>query len=239
MGFKEKYIDILDDYRRVWLGQGEEDTFAFGVVHGLGIAKVMAKRLFEQDERKQLEITYADITERGSFEFESKDYLVVSDKNVLSKVWIDENISVITGETVNVLKGDKEKPIVPKWLADYIKKFKKHNGHLSDAIKAEYSVKAHNWLHDYTGEDNQDLFARAWLAYPDIEVEESKYYAISKLSLTKNWENYGEDYFDGLHDESSNKFWLTTDEGVKPRTKSRWNEMGIDGSIAYFKEVEE
>jgi hypothetical protein len=76
---------------------------------------------------------------------------------------------------------EPEKPVIPQFVGEWIENAKEDECSLSKAFWLIFSNAkdtggniTENWI--YT---NPELFARAWLAYPNIEVEkEKKYYVI-------------------------------------------------------------
>ena len=71
---------------------------------------------------------------------------------------------------------EPQKPVVPKFVAEWIEEARAEEYSLYGAL--EMAGEANE---DWTfGNDktNQETFARAWLAYPNIEVEKEKLYTV-------------------------------------------------------------
>lgn len=87
---------------------------------------------------------------------------------------------------------DKPKPVVPQFVAEWIEYCKYNSLTLLGAFEpvSEHGIGLAN---TFTGEvrkgidwakRNQDIFARAWIAYPNITVEKEKLYNVSVLGCT-------------------------------------------------------
>lgn len=80
-------------------------------------------------------------------------------------------------ELVNQL-DEPVKPVVPRFIAEWIKTYKEKGGRLSYALEhvfddVELSLYIKQQECDYT-----ETIAKAWLAYPNITVEQEKLYTI-------------------------------------------------------------
>lgn len=92
--------------------------------------------------------------------------------------------------------GEHQKPVVPKFVAEWIEYAKKKGDSLAISFKpwnlygVEYS-KADRWI-----EDNQETFARAWLFGYEVEKEPLYEVIIGDLYLIKKFNNRNDFYFD-------------------------------------------
>ena len=79
---------------------------------------------------------------------------------------------------------EPQKVVVPKHIADKIEYYKDIEEYgLLQAMDDCYQRKdSAEWL-----EDNQETFARAWLAYPNITVEQEKLYTVEMPNPNSNW----------------------------------------------------
>lgn len=73
---------------------------------------------------------------------------------------------------------DQPKPVVPQFVAEYLVECKEDNFTLSLAYDVNAYSEMAEWLYDTTDSKNIDLFAKAWLAYPNISVEKEKLYTV-------------------------------------------------------------
>lgn len=125
---------------------------------------------------------------------------------VLSQEWIDDNKKdsgahyigyyVPIGRLHDLLVPKQDKPVIPQFVAEHIKKWKKSNVSLSYALStlrdeltlfrgSDDEVKF--WLYDPVyGFNNQELYARAWL--DDYTVEKEQKYVV-RLPMSKNNDN--------------------------------------------------
>ena len=128
--------------------------------------------------------------------------LLVPNQEVLSQEWITENSiegdfrgiqefwygEFIEKEKVqNLLVSKHEKPVIPKFVADFIEETKKQYRTLVFAITHIYNKneigaspnkeeeRIYQWMEAY---DNEEVFARAWLDGFTVEVEQ-KYYVMN------------------------------------------------------------
>ncbi|HHJ9951553.1 TPA: DUF1642 domain-containing protein, partial [Streptococcus pyogenes] len=104
------------------------------------------------------------------FEDKRKDYIVSPSV-----------IHVSTVEVINILKQiklDKPKPEIPQFVADWIEECKEEDLTLSLAYDADAFGEVAKWLYDTNDSTNIDLFAQAWLAYPNITIEKEKLYTV-------------------------------------------------------------
>ena len=84
-------------------------------------------------------------------------------------------------ELVNQI-DEPQKVVVPKFVAEWLEECKRSGWHLQKAL---YSLDDDEKVSDWAYDENDDLipemvdiFARAWLAYPNIEVEKEKLYTV-------------------------------------------------------------
>lgn len=91
---------------------------------------------------------------------------------------------------------EPQKPVVPKFVAEWIEYAKKKGDSLAISFKpwnlygVEYS-KADRWI-----EDNQETFARAWIDGYEVEKEPLYEVIIGDLYLIKKFNNRNDFYFD-------------------------------------------
>ncbi|HAR1430312.1 TPA: DUF1642 domain-containing protein [Enterococcus faecium] len=91
---------------------------------------------------------------------------------------------------------EPQKPVVPKFVAEWIEYAKKKGDSLAISFKpwkpygVDYS-KVDRWI-----EDNQETFARAWLDGYEIEKESLYEVIIGNLYLIKKFNNRNDFYFD-------------------------------------------
>ena len=91
---------------------------------------------------------------------------------------------------------EPQKPVVPKFVAEWIEYAKKKGDSLAISFKpwnlygVEYS-KADRWI-----EDNQETFARAWIDSYEVEKEPLYEVIIGDLYLIKKFNNRNDFYFD-------------------------------------------
>ena len=82
----------------------------------------------------------------------------------------------------NLLVPKQELPAIPKFVAEWIEVSRKATYHLLGAVYyGAYNEDMKEWLFKgdkRTRQDNQDKLTKAWLAYPNIEVEEEQKYVV-------------------------------------------------------------
>lgn len=69
-------------------------------------------------------------------------------------------------------------PEVPRFVAEWIEKCKEEGLTLSLSYDVDAFGEMAKWLYDTDDNTNIDLFAKAWLAYPNITVEQEKLYTV-------------------------------------------------------------
>ena len=96
------------------------------------------------------------------------------------KVGFGEAASVSVDRAVSVIGqiDEPQKVVVPKFVAEWIKKYKEKGYRLAHALEkvfddAELSLYIKQQEGDYT-----EVIAKAWLAYPNITVEQEKLYTV-------------------------------------------------------------
>ena len=145
--------------------------------------------------------------------------------------------------------NEPQKVVVPKFVAEWIKKYKEKGYRLSHALEkvfdeVEMSLYIKQQVGDYT-----ETIARAWLTYPNITVEQEKLYTVeiegvssSKLfkntrtneylfSSGKEFERYKNEYL--FHIGKELELWYTdklTEQEIKKADERLWE---------FAKEVEE
>lgn len=117
----------------------------------------------------------------------------LDEPETLSEEWINEHSKAYTMENSveisdlkNLLLPQPKKPVIPKFVADFIK-VRKHNDAYSlqyiFCVAVEHSEsdkfkKEYDWARE-----NDELFARAWLDGYEVE-KEKKYYVLDKKDAT-------------------------------------------------------
>lgn len=110
---------------------------------------------------------------------------------------------------------------IPEFVDDWLKDIKKNNyrvlneiSHLEDSLTSQNMREEHKlyfWL-----KENFDDFAKAWLSYPDVEIEEEKRYYVLLLRRDKNGASFNylakDNHNDRLWIEDSRTDGLTWDE---------------------------
>ena len=90
------------------------------------------------------------------------------------------------GEALEIIEqiDEPEKLVVPQFVAEWIKKYKEDGCRLSHALEdvfddVELSLYIKQQEDDYT-----ETIAEAWIAYPNITVEQEKLYTVKVLDST-------------------------------------------------------
>ena len=77
---------------------------------------------------------------------------------------------------------EQQKPVVPKFVAEWIEECKRSGWHLQKALsRLDDDEKVGDWAYDENDDlipEKVDMIARAWLAYPNITVEKEKLYTV-------------------------------------------------------------
>ena len=77
---------------------------------------------------------------------------------------------------------EPEKVVVQKFVAEYIERCKRSGWHLQKVLyRLDDDDKVGDWAYDENDDliaEKVDEFARAWLAYPNITVEQEKLYTV-------------------------------------------------------------
>ena len=71
---------------------------------------------------------------------------------------------------------EPQKPVVPKFVAEWIEEARAEEYSLYGALEMAGEANE-DWIFG-NDKTNQETFARAWLAYPNIEVEKEKLYTV-------------------------------------------------------------
>ena len=118
------------------------------------------------------------------------------DKRYSSYIRTFNNQFKLKEEQPKVTLDEPHKPVVPKFVAEWIEYAKKKGDSLAISFKpwnlygVEYS-KADRWI-----EDNQETFARAWIDGYEVEKETLYEVIIGDLYLIKKFNNRNDFYFD-------------------------------------------
>lgn len=119
---------------------------------------------------------------------------------------------------------EPEKPVVPKFVADWIEKSRSLNSELYEAIYVKDEDAKSDWIMD-----NSEIFAKAWMY--GYEVEKEKLYK-ARNKLTNG-------YLFKIHDVWSDTFRFKKENG-EALTKEIWEELGVwDNKVYEMEEVEE
>ena len=137
----------------------------------------------------------------------------------------------------------QELPVIPKYVADWIEETKEKGYPLAYAINCSKGELG-KWLHecdtDIETEENQELFAEAWLDGYEVE-EEPLYYALVKgHELVTNEGDLTCKYW--KFDTSNGGMFLSNQFSrygrfLNEMSKEDWNELGINDSNADFVKV--
>lgn len=114
-----------------------------------------------------------------------KRVIEVSEKEYIG--CLNRKLNIVPTERLNhIIKiisqiHEPQKPVVPKFVAEWIEKYKKQGKTLYMAMDAIHysSHPCRDWF-----EVNQDTFARAWL--DDYEIEQEKLYTVEIPNPNKN-----------------------------------------------------
>ena len=226
----EDLSEILDDYETLSQEWIDENAIVIGGLHSnpqyIHVDKL--QNLLVPSKRDQLEEAYEDIMSRKEFWFDGKHYKVVE----------------VSKEETVVPK--QEKPVVPKFVGEYIDHHKNITN-LSEIMCAaqieaeEYSTGERKNMDTIFGWIiiNQNLFARAWLDGYTTE-QEPKFYAVVKggdlLSDEKYWNYWIENESLEIGDNKVHSDVIA--EYMLKATKDEWNKLGINDTNADFEEVD-
>ena len=87
-------------------------------------------------------------------------------------------------ETSNIISqiDEPQKVVIPQFVADWIDCCKRSHWDLQDLFSClEDGGELDDWTHDENDDlipEKADMIARAWLAYPNITVEQEKLYTV-------------------------------------------------------------
>ncbi|HIA3653830.1 TPA: DUF1642 domain-containing protein [Enterococcus faecium] len=144
---------------------------------------------------------------------------------------ISNNQFKLKEEQPKVTLEEPKKPVVPKFVAEWIEYAKKKGDSLAISFKpwnlygVEYS-KADRWI-----EDNQETFARAWI--DGYEVEESKWVVNEGDLVIRKGEHEAKVYFVESVDDDG----ILLVNGIKDEFFTDLDERSVDEeSINYFYE---
>jgi hypothetical protein len=99
----------------------------------------------------------------------------------------DTDLVVGLSFTKNIINqiDEPQKVTIPEFVAEWIEECKRSDWHLQKALYSLYDdEKVGNWAYDEYDENGDlisekvDMIARAWLAYPNITVEQEKLYTV-------------------------------------------------------------
>lgn len=135
------------------------------------------------------------------------------------------------------MKIEIEKPVVPKFVADYLRRAKADITFMRVMELANTRNELLKWKKEYDWiSANDEIFATAWIHGYEIE-QEPLYYA-----KVKGWEllevNHHWIYIKESKDFSVANVKFATDEMSK-MTKEEWNKIGINDTNADFEKAED
>ncbi|WP_053067682.1 DUF1642 domain-containing protein [Streptococcus dysgalactiae] len=94
------------------------------------------------------------------------------------RVRIDKTHDLYINRKLIIPDIDQPKPVVPKFVAEWIEECKEDGSTLSLAYDVNAFSELAEWLYDTSDSTHIDLFAQAWLAYPNITVKKEKLYTV-------------------------------------------------------------
>ena len=188
--------ELIEEYEVDYLGSWE---------HAVEFSEEIRKESEETEVKEDLkeailgiEVTQFDGQKADLEELLNPEELekIISDwmPEVLSQEWIDENSFeadnwnevVHVDKLQNLLVPKQELPVIPKFVAEWIEESKPY---LSLRVAFEYIAQGKKDSHDdeqlafWVEEGNSETFARAWLTYPNIEVEKEKKYRVKDKNV--------------------------------------------------------
>ena len=89
----------------------------------------------------------------------------------------DENVYLSRKRTIELVSqiDEPQKVTIPKFVAEWLEECKRSGWHLQKALyRLDDDEKVGDWAYDENDDlisEKVDMIARAWLAYPNIEVE--------------------------------------------------------------------
>ena len=172
------------------------------------------------------------------------DVKELDEPEALSKEWVNNNVVHVRGlgdifeaETVeNLLVPKQGLPVIPKYVADWIKDLKSKGINMLESI---YDFNHGEDINNYMREQG-DVLMRAWLDGFTIAIEEEPlYYALVKgHELSNNEFKYWScKAYNSGHLFVGSKYPKAS--CINRITKNNWNELGINESNADFVKVEE
>ena len=136
----------------------------------------------------------------------------------------------------------QELPVIPKFVSEWIEETKEKGYPLAYAInssKGELGEWLHNCDTDIETEENQEVFAEAWMGGYEIEKEPLYYAMVKGHELLDDVAKYWAQNKYDLEDLFIS--YETRDDSpiVVKNTKKHWNDLSINDSNADFVRVEE
>ena len=137
-----------------------------------------------------------DILYKFGSSYGASKYSAGYNQGKLEGEWVGQQL-----KDADKIRQEINKPVVPQFVADWIKECKNDNFHLFGAMEGISSnqKKLDYWFRE---DDNMELFARAWL--DGYEVEKEKRYRI-KLKTTNDYLNETETGIHFYNDYTNNK----------------------------------
>ena len=166
-----------------------------------------------------------DILKELGDDYGSMKYRSGYEQGKLEGAWVGNQL-----KDADKIRQELNKPVIPKFVADFIAEQKKLGHTLSYSIDASMSDRVAEWYWD-----NSEIFARAWL--DGYEVEKEKRYLVKVKGVCGNHET--------LNCEKHSKKWLFSDreENSLYKTKHTRKELEDAGFSEVFNsplfEVEE
>ena len=190
----EKVIKAVESDDIYFAGKKDYDE---GYIDGIRDVQSIVNQLDEPETVEQTALLLENVLKENKrlgklLEEKHEEWLELMDEinnqenETLSQEWIDENVSfiqagrgyVLGSRLKNLIMPKQELPVIPKFVADWIEKYREREAnvwHLLNnvSIQKDCSLELWSWL---WGENNVDVLARAWI--DDYTVEEEPKYII-------------------------------------------------------------
>lgn len=140
------------------------------------------------------------------------------------------------------MKIEIEKPVIPRFVSDWIDSFYDEGGSKYDVIGSifVYSSKYDKTVHDWFA-DNKDDFITAVMHEYDIQKEPLYYAKIKGWELLTSKSTFW-NYYHIIERPILSKLCIGSKESIvsfkTKMTKEQWNKLGINDTNADFEEVE-
>ena len=116
---------------------------------------------------------------------------------------ISEGVYLKKRDVINIISqiDEQQKPVVSKFVAEWIEEGKRSGWHLQKALsRLDDDEKVGDWAYDENDDlipEKVDMIARAWLAYPNITIEQEKLYTVEIPNPNGDSNGYGLCRIDG------------------------------------------